>query len=154
MRWVHLLSASAWFGEVLVINFVLIPALSGRVGQARREFLATVFPKVFRLASVLSATTALTGAALLCLYTRGNWRMLTEGRFGHFILVGGALGLVLTLFHFFMENKLARRVGIGRPDTPDQALADVHVKLKVVPRIGLAVITTIYFLMMVAARGT
>lgn len=28
IRWIHVASASAWFGEVVVINLVLIPALS------------------------------------------------------------------------------------------------------------------------------
>src|SRR5690606_36989802 len=47
IRWLHVLCASAWLGEVVTINFVLVPALSGRAGAARREFLASVFPKVF-----------------------------------------------------------------------------------------------------------
>jgi uncharacterized membrane protein len=153
LRWIHVLSASAWFGEVVVINVVLIPALSGRQGAARREMLATIFPRVFRLASVLAATTAVTGGALLYLHTGGDWRMLTSGRWGMSILVGGTMGLVLVLFHFFMEDRLARRAGIGRADTPDAVLADVHVKLQIVPRVGLVVITTIIFLMMYAVRG-
>lgn len=115
--------------------------------------LATIFPKIFRLASVLAATTAVTGGTLLYLYTDGDWRMLTSGRWGISILVGGTMGLALTLFHFFMEDRLARRVGIGRADTPDSVLADVHVKLKIIPRAGLLVITTIFLLMMYAVRG-
>lgn len=72
LRWIHVLSASAWFGEVVVINVVLIPALSGRHGAARREMLATIFPKVFRLASVLATTTTVTGGhPALPLHRRG-----------------------------------------------------------------------------------
>lgn len=63
------------------------------------------------------------------------------------------MGLVLTLFHFFMEDKLARRVGIGCPDTSMDTVNDVHAKLTLVPRLGLGVITTIFFLMMYAVRG-
>lgn len=79
--------------------------------------------------------------------------MLTAGRWGLSILVGGGMGLALTLFHFFMEDRLARRIGIGRTDTSDAVLADVHVKLKIVPRVGLTIIGTIFFLMMFAVRG-
>lgn len=154
VRWIHVLSASAWLGEVVVINLVLIPALSGRGPGARRELLASVFPRVFRLASFLSATTVVTGALLLYRYTAGHLEVLTRGgRWGVCILVGGAMGLALTLFHFFLEHRLARRVGIARPDTTDEALSDVHVKLKLIPRVGLAVIGTLYFLMMLAVRG-
>src|SRR5690606_15281669 len=152
IRWLHVLCASAWLGEVVTINFVLVPALSGRAGAARREFLASVFPKVFRLASVLAGTTAVTGALLLYISTGGDLSVLTRSRWGLSLLAGGTLGLSLTSFHFFMEHRLARRGGIGRPETTDEALADVHTKLKIVPRVGLAVITTIYFLMMFAVR--
>jgi len=153
IRWIHVVSASAWFGEVVVINLILIPALSAQDAGGRRDFLAGVFPRVFRLASFLSATTVISGALLVYLLTAGDLGMLTAGRWGVSILVGGTMGLALTLFHFFMEDKLARRIGIGCPDTTDAVLNDVHAKLKVVPRVGLMVIGTIFFLMMFAVRG-
>ena len=153
VRWIHVLAASAWFGEVLVINVVLVPTLSRYSGPARREFLSTVFPRVFRLASVLAGTVAATGAVLIYRYTGGDFRVLTDGRWGLCILAGATLGGILISFHFFMEDRLARRVGIGRPDVSDGAVEDVHTKLKIVPRVGLAVISTIYFLMMLAVRS-
>src|SRR5690606_38634600 len=65
VRALHVLAASCWLGEVLVINLILVPTLSSYTGAARRDFLATVFPRVFRLASVLAGTVAVTGALLL-----------------------------------------------------------------------------------------
>lgn len=153
LRWLHVFAASAWFGEVVVINFILVPALTRFQGEARKQFLATVFPKVFRLASVLSATTAITGGVLLWRYTGGSLSALGGSRWGTCLTIGASMGLVLTLFHFFMEDKLARRVGIGCPDTSMDTVNDVHAKLTLVPRLGLGVITTIFFLMMYAVRG-
>ena len=28
LRWVHVVAAAAWFGEVVTINFVLVPAVN------------------------------------------------------------------------------------------------------------------------------
>ncbi|MBI1835928.1 MAG: hypothetical protein HYR91_01550 [Flavobacteriia bacterium] len=61
IHWLHVACGSAWFDEVVVINFVLIPALSKYQGEARKDFLNTIFPKTFNLTSVLVATTAITG---------------------------------------------------------------------------------------------
>jgi hypothetical protein len=68
------------------------------------------------------------------------------------ILLGGGLGLLLTLFHFFMENHLARRIGVGCPDLSSEQVEEVHSKLKIVPRVGLGVISTIFILMLSAVR--
>jgi len=154
IRWVHVLAAAAWLGEVVVINFVLIPALGRFDLSTRRRFLTNVFPRIFRLASVLSATTVAAGLFLVLHRTGGDPALLTESRWGVGILIGGSMGILLTLFHFFMENRLAKRIGVGCMEEPSDAdLEDVHTKLKIVPRVGLAVITTIALLMMYAARG-
>ncbi|MCA9664188.1 MAG: hypothetical protein KC503_01330 [Myxococcales bacterium] len=154
IRWIHVIAGSAWFGEVIVINFILIPVLGRLDMQSRRAFLANVFPRVFRVASVLSATTVIAGFALLWHYTGGNLaRLLHSGRWGIAILVGGSLGTLLTLFHFFMENRMAKKIGLGPCGPADDAVVDIHAKLKVVPRLGLLVISSIFFSMMYAVRG-
>ena len=63
------------------------------------------------------------------------------------------MGLILTLFHFTLEYILARKVGVGNPNISDEKVEDVHLKLKIIPRIGLLVISTIMVLMMLAVRG-
>ena len=153
VRWVHVLAAAAWYGEVAVINFILIPTLSGHSGAERKDFVNAVFPRVFRMASILSGTVAVTGGVLLYHHTGGDLRILLENPWGKFILVGGALGLLLTLFHFFMENRLARKISMGDPDLPKEAVEDLHLKLRLVPRLGFVVLTTIFVLMMIAVRG-
>lgn len=153
IRWVHVIAGSLWIGEVVVINFILIPVLSKYEGENRKLFLTSIFPKIFTLASVLSATAVITGLIQVLTITNGNLDILTENRWGISILIGGSLAIILTLFHFFMENRLAKKIGIGVTQSDDEALAEVHLKLKIVPRVGLGVITLIFFLMMFAVRG-
>lgn len=149
IRWTHVVAGSAWFGEVVVINFVLIPVLSNYQGVARKDFLNTIFPRIFKLASILASTTAITGGLLLYNFIGFDIGSLTEkGTWGWSILIAGTMGLILTLFHFFIENLMARKIGVGDPSISDEAVEDVHVKLKLIPRLGMVVITTIFVLMM------
>lgn len=154
IRWIHVVAASVWVGEVVVINFILIPVLGVLDVPGRRWFLTNVFPRIFRMASVLSLAAVLSGITLVLHFTKGDLGMLTETRWGISILIGGSMGILLTVFHFFMENRLAKRIGVGCEYVPsDEQLEDVHGKLKIVPRGGLVVISTIFFLMMFAVRG-
>lgn len=153
IRFIHVVCGSAWFGEVIVINFILIPSLSKYQGIARKDFLNTIFPKIFRLASVLAGSTAVTGGILLYNFIGFNFSELLErGTWGISILIAGTLGLILTLFHFFVENHLARKVGVGDPNISAKDVEDVHIKLKFIPRLGLVVISTIFLLMLNATH--
>ena len=144
----------AWFGEVVVINFVLIPTVKKYEGEAKKQFVNNLFPKVFRLASVLSAITAITGVILLYDHVGFEIGELFEmGTWGISIFIGGLLGAILTNFHFFIENNMAKKVGVGNPNIEQEAVEDVHLKLKLIPRLGLVVITTIVFMMLNAKLG-
>lgn len=86
---------------MVVINFILIPALSKYEGEMRKQFLISIFPKIFNLASILSATVVCTGIAMVYHITDGQLSRLFGGRWGLSILTGRSLGIILTLFHFF-----------------------------------------------------
>lgn len=152
LRAIHELAGSLWLGEVLVINFILIPVISNYEGEIRKKVLVSVFPKIFTLASILSATVVTTGLVMVYYLTNGNFGALTSGRWGLSILIGGSLGILLTLFHFLKENRLARKIGLGEQGD-DEKLAEVHLRLKIVPRIGLIIILSIFLLMINAAHG-
>lgn len=148
------MSATAWFGEVLVLNVILIPALSQLTGTARREYMNAVFPRVFRLASILSGTAVIAGLSLLLIMTEGDLTILPESRWGIFIMTGGSLALLIASFHFFMEQKLAAKIGVGDCEvSPDDAEDDPHGKLNIVPRVALLILTGIFLSMMYAVRG-
>lgn len=112
----------------------------------------TVFPKVFWLASVLSVTVITAGVALYL--ERFGWHLrlepLVSGRWGWSILIGGTLALLLTLFHFFAEDRLVPQVKSeeSTPVTPR-----VLTVLRIAPRAGLAILVAVVILMAYAARG-
>lgn len=152
-RWVHVLGGAAWFGTVVLIAFVLVPTLVRADPEKRAWMLRAVFPRIFRLASVLVATALLGGAGLyLSLH---DWRpdlgFLVSGRAGISILVGGGLGLALGLFHFLAEQKLesaAHRSG----DDPEADERLVR-RLRIIPRVGVGILLVVFGSMMYAARG-
>lgn len=156
-RWIHILAGGAWLGEVLVVNFVLVPVLA-RLEPARRGwFLAAIFPRIFRLASALSLTTVLAGAALNL--SLSGWQLdvaltrLAASRWGWSILAGGLLGLGLTLFHLVIERRLEPLVIAARENTDGEAFALILRRLRIIPRAGMAVLLLTFLLMMFAARG-
>lgn len=150
VRWIHIISGVAWLGEVLAINFVLIPALLNMEKSERGAFVRQIFPRVFRLASVLSVLALLSGVAMSYLIT--GWKNLGPligTRWGTGILIGALLALALTLFHFLAESRL-EPVAAKADEADVEKIISV---LKVVPRVGLVVILVIVLLMMYAARG-
>lgn len=153
LRWVHILAAAAWFGEVVTINFVLVPAASRFEGQERARFLSAVFPRVFRQASVLSAIAVITGSGLFIHRYHANWTAVWHTPIGTALAIGALMGLALTLFHFFMEPRLGKLIHIADAEG-DRQMADLIVRrLRLIPRVGLGVIGSIVLFMMAGARG-
>lgn len=152
-RWIHILTAAAWLGEVVVINFVLLPVLFRLAPAERGRFLKQIFPRLFRLASYLTFTILIAGAVLAMLRTQGNLSLLVTTRWGQAILAGGVPGLLLILFHFFLEERFEHPVSTAEDEPHGQDAERVYRRLRVVPRIGLGLIIFIILAMMVAAHG-
>jgi uncharacterized membrane protein len=151
LRWVHVLGAAAWLGEVVVINFVLLPILFRLPPGDGARFMQQVFPRVFRLASYLALTTILSGFVLALVMSRGQIELFLTTRWGRSILVGGTIGLLLALFHFFVEGRLEKPLAVANANPSE--MESVYRVLRVVPRAGLGVILTAFVLMMYAVRG-
>ncbi len=135
-----------------MVVFVLVPSVL-KLNEAEREtFMETVFPRVFRLASVLSVTVVTAGIVLYL--ERFDWRLrlspLVTGRWGWSILIGSSLTLLLTAFHFFAEARLAPHVKGARNKPLDRRVLMV---LRIAPRVGLTILVTVVVLMAYAARG-
>lgn len=152
-RWLHILSGAAWLGEVITINFVLVPSLKDMDTGERSRYISRVFPRLFRLASVLSLISIFSGLTMT--YLISGWTNLSiffTTRWGVAILIGGLLGLSLTGFHFFVESRL-KPVASALEEGTEEELGRMMTVLKSVPRAGLAVMIVIFLLMMYAARG-
>lgn len=95
----------------------------------------------------------ITGLVLALGFSRGNLELFLTTAWGRAILVGGTLGLLLTLFHFFMDQRLTRLLA-HHSDIPGTAAMDeLHHRIRIIPRAGLVVLVVIFGLMMYAARG-
>jgi uncharacterized membrane protein len=154
VRWIHILAAAAWLGEVATVVFVLVPAACALRGAERAGYIARVFPRVFRLATALAIATLIAGVWLNYLMT--GWRQLdlflTSPR-GLPIALGGLLGLLLAGFHFGVEARLEAKVE-AISDSADEAMLErVSRFLTIVPRVGLIVLVAVFLLMMIGARG-
>lgn len=153
VRWIHVIAATAWFGEVVTINFVLVPMLVRLRGAERTQMLASVFPRLFRLASYLAGTALATGLALFLNKFWGHWHLLWSTPIGLYTLVGACLGTMLAVFHFIVEPRLDGMICVAA-DNADFELTDKVVRvLRTVPRVGLGVITGAMILMMMGAHG-
>ncbi|GIL08741.1 MAG: hypothetical protein BroJett033_2520 [Chloroflexota bacterium] len=157
LRWIHILAGAAWLGEVVVVNFILVPVLARLEPEKRGWFLSAIFPRIFRLASALSLTTILAGAALNL--SLNGWQInvalirLTSTQWGWSILIGGLLGLGLTFFHLFIEHRLEPHVLAAHEESNNEAFALVLQRLRIIPRVGLAVLLLTFLLMMTAVRA-
>jgi uncharacterized membrane protein len=154
-RWLHILTGAAWLGEVVTINFVLIPTLSKLNALERPQFIRSTFPRLFRLASLLSTVSITSG--LIMSYLVSGWKDLSVfigTRWGMSILIGGSLGIALTVFHFVVESRL-EPIAVSMDENTRQAKLDQVIRfLKIIPRAGLFVMITIFALMMYAAHGS
>lgn len=151
LRYVHVLAAAAWLGEVVVINFVLLPALDRGQPGFRASMATKVMPRFFRLASILSVTTVLTGAGLAWQMSGGSLTPFLTTTWGRAIAVGGTLGALVTLFHLVVERRIGRKTN---PDAGDRAAStEERGPHRIVPRIGLVVVSLSFLLMMYAVRS-
>lgn len=155
LRWLHIVVVAAWFGELVMVNLVLVPALGSLQEQEKVPFAQAVFPRVFTLASWLSIIAVLSGFLMLGItldWTR--WGVLLEGRWGLSVLVGGSLGLGLTLFHHIAERRLAPTLEVaGNPGPQGPGFVYIERRLRLIPRVGVVVLLLTMGAMMYAARG-
>lgn len=153
LRWLHIIAAASWFGEVVTINFVLVPAVRNLSSVDGSKMLVHIFPRIFKLASWLAATAVLSGLALATTRFYASPSVLWTTGSGIAFLVGATLGLLLTGFHFLLEPRLDGMICTAA-EKGDLELSDrvIHL-LTIVPRAGLVVIGSVLLLMMVGARG-
>ena len=151
VRWVHVLAGAGWFGEVVIVAFVLVPFARSLPAERQREYLVGVFPRVFRLASWLAGISLAAGLWLNYLLTGWTHMGAYFGSLrGGAILVGAVLGGLLAGFHYFIEPQLEQRLLAMEDAASQQRLMQI---LTVVPRAGLVVLVGILVSMMISARG-
>ena len=150
-RWLHLVTGAAWLGAVLVVVFVVEPALRRASAEGQADLLRHVLPRVFRLASVLVWLTLLTGGTLASHYFAADPSTLVEVPYRRALLVGAVLGGVVGTFHLAIEPRLERRIEASA-GSPAEIVA-LQLRLHRIARVGLVVLTLVTLLMVAGARG-
>lgn len=153
LRLIHVLAGVGWFGEVVTVNVVLLPVLERASSEDRDRLLALVFPRVFRLATVLGGVAVGSGLILAGWYTRGHVAHVLGDAWGQRVLAGAALGGALYAFHLFQEGHLehafeARLRAAARAPGAERLLQ----RLIWIPRIGGGVLLLVIGLMVAAAH--
>lgn len=154
VRLIHVAAGVAWLGEVVTVNFVLIPALRATAQRDRVLILERVFPGVFRLATVLGAFTIAAGATLFLLTTGGDVSRLWTTAWGVRILIGGILGGAVFAFHLLQESRLEGTLAHQLEDidlAPERAEV-LLARMQVIPRVGLGILVLCILFMSAAAR--
>ncbi|MBI3980255.1 MAG: hypothetical protein HY331_18935 [Chloroflexi bacterium] len=156
VRLIHIVAGVGWLGEVAVINFVLVPVLLNARPEERVTLLALVFPRLFRLATILGGLAVGSGVISVLWYTQLQFDLLIASRWGSVITAGGALGTLLYGFHLFQESRAERslasnlRAAIKSGDTP--TTTRLLRRLATFPRVGMALLLIAVSLMVAAAH--
>jgi uncharacterized membrane protein len=156
LRLIHVVSGVSWLGEVATVNFVLMPALIHTNGEGRRAMLDSIFPLVFRLATILGGSAILSGLGFVLWYTHFKPFLLFESPGGWLILCAGTLGVLLYVFHLLQESgaerAFASRLAAAAEAREPAVEAQLFRQLVIFPRIGLVVLTLVVSLMIAAAH--
>ncbi|MEZ4506912.1 MAG: CopD family protein [Thermomicrobiales bacterium] len=112
----HTLSASVWFGGLILLGGVLIRALRGQID--RRAVLAQALPRFSAMALVCWGLLAITGLYAWWLQV-GSWAALRETQYGQSLLfkliLVGIVFLIAGLNLLVITRKLARVDAMAQP---------------------------------------
>lgn len=83
----------AWWGEVFYINFVLTPMLPKLEPGAKERVMPEIYPRMFRIATVLSSLTITFGVLTAIFLSNFKFDIFMNSMWGLLIVIGGSLGL-------------------------------------------------------------
>lgn len=151
-----MLTGIAWYGEVVFIVFILIPSLSELTEESKKPLMIEMFPRIFRVATVTSATAIFSGAAIALLYTKYNLLVFLRTSWGLAILVGGTAGLIMFLVHMTVETTALRQVRRAKAKTQEtfpEELKALERRIRLLPRVGFLLLNVTLVLMIYASHG-
>lgn len=133
-----------------------MPAIKSAEGGDRVALIELIFPRLFKLATLLGSLAVLTGAFLVSWYTRLHFSLLFSSRWGWLVFIGGLMGLTLYLFHLFQEENVEHTLMsslVEATKSRNQAATGVLLrKLGILPRAGMVVLLIAILLMVAAAH--
>jgi uncharacterized membrane protein len=151
IRNLHVISAAIWLGMVVVMNFGLMPSVSKKLTQIEVDILNPIFKNVTKIVSISAFITFITGGLILWFQTKFNFVEMLESTRGRLIFSAGSVGFVVTVFHFFAEDKVEKYFR-NRLIDKDELLVG-YKGIEFIPRIGLLIVFGIFTTMLIAVRG-
>ncbi len=150
LRNLHVLSAAVWLGMVVVMNFGLMPFVAKKLTQNEVNTLKPIFGKVKKIISISALVTFLTGGGVLSIQTKFNVVNMLESTRGTLIFIAGSIGFIITIFHFFVEDKVEDFL---RSKLPKDELLVGYKGMAFIPVVGLIIVSGIFITMLIAVRG-
>ena len=147
---VALVALAAWVGEVVTLNFIIVPGINALDEAGRAAFIGRYLPRFFRMATVLALTTVLSGlgVGLIAAYGPDIPHAVPVGGSAE-VLIAAILIVALACFHLVAQSRL-RPIVESFAVTPDpEKVGFVTRFLGIVPRIGLVVIVGAFVLLMI-----
>lgn len=146
----------AWWGEVFYINFILTPMLPKLELQVKERVMLEIYPRMFRMATILSSLTIAFGILTALFLAKFNVDLFTTSTWGLLISIGGSLGLFMFLLHMTVERvelKVLKYVEPGNKQELPQELMLLEKRVMWLPRIGFVILTSIIVVMVYATQG-
>lgn len=139
----HVLFAIFWFGSVLFMDFVVIPAMQAMPREAQSLFLRSITPRLSRALTLAGALTILLGIAVGLV--KGVVGQL-DTSYGRNWLAALVIGLLIYLWGLRVVAPAAEKLNMLSTDSPDFAAQSNRVKMCVM--LELAGFLVIFVLMM------
>ena len=150
LRNLHVFSAAIWLGMVVVMNFGLMPSVAKKLTQNDVDILKPIFGKVKKIISISALITFLTGGGILWIQTKFNVVEMFDSTRGTLIFIAGSIGFIITVFHYFLENKVENLL---RKRLSKNELLVGYKGIEFIPKIGLLIVSSIFITMLIATRG-
>jgi hypothetical protein len=136
---------------VVVVNVAMMPSIAHKLSQHDADILSPIFKRIHFIISACALCTFITGGLVVWMRVKFDILSLLGCTQGKLIFIGGTLGFMITLFHFLIEDNV-----IDYLKSKSSSKNEIQIGYKgieYIPKIGLIMISTIFILMLIAARG-
>ena len=147
-----LVALALWCGEIVVLNFIIIPAIHVMDEQEKAAFTGRYLPRFVNIATILALTIVFSGLGAWLAATFGL--QTPSGIWGSPLLqIAAILIAMLASFHLVAQSILRRITKSFLSDSlHKKKLQFITRFLGTVPRIGLVVIISSFVLIMILSE--
>ncbi len=145
IQWIrafHIVFGFSWWGMVFFLNFILLPAMKKMTQSTKYEVLGTVFPRIFKTATVSGFLTVSLGwIYALRFYAKGDFSYFYSSLVNILFTIGIVAITCLYLFHLILERNEIDTVLKALETEDDAAVNKLIAHLQLIPRVGFSIMT-------------